>query len=178
LSKTFVLDTNVLLFDPVSINKFGKNKVFVPLIVVEELDRFKKDQSENGRNARYFARLVDDLRAKGTLAKGVALENGGSLHITILTDPDDSRKYGIDLHVPDNKILANAISLREKGEEVILITKDINLRLKADALGIVSEDYETSDLTEEELYSGQRTFEITADRLSKFEQERFFGAFK
>jgi PhoH-like ATPase len=173
LSKTFVLDTNVLLFDPVSINRFGKNKVFVPLIVVEELDRFKKDQSENGRNARYFARLVDDLRSRGSLAEGVQLENGGSLHITILGELKGERDYGIDLSIPDNRILANAIQLKENGEEVVLITKDINLRLKADALGVNSEDYETSEMTEEELYAGQRMFEVSADRLSKFEKERF-----
>jgi PhoH-like ATPase len=71
--KTFILDTNVLLFDPYSINKFGKNKVFIPIVVIEELDRFKKDQTEIGRNARYFARLVDDLREKGSLVKGVKL---------------------------------------------------------------------------------------------------------
>ncbi len=172
-SKTFVLDTNVILFDPSSINKFGNNKVFIPLIVVEELDRFKKDQNENGRNARYFARLVDDLREKGSLVKGVELANGGQLQISILRDP--STKYaGIDLSINDNLILANALFLQENGENVTLITKDINLRLKADALGLKAEDYETTEIiTIEQLYSGQRTFEVTATRLAEFESNRF-----
>jgi PhoH-like ATPase len=170
--KTFVLDTNVLLFDPVSINKFGKHKVFIPLIVIEELDRFKKDQNENGRNARHFSRLVDGLRVSGSLDTGVPLSDGGSLIISILQDPN-TKHAGIDLSINDNLILANALSLKEKGENVVLITKDINLRLKSDALGVKAEDYETSEMSIEELYSGQRTFEIDAARLNEFDKNRF-----
>ncbi len=170
--KTFVLDTNVLLFDPSSINKFGNNNVFIPLIVVEELDRFKKDQNENGRNARHFARLVDGLREKGSLVKGVPLPGEGKLRISILREPAKTHT-GIDLSINDNLILANALYLQENGEDVTLITKDINLRLKADALGLKAEDYETSEITIDELYSGQRVFEIEASRLALFEKNRF-----
>jgi hypothetical protein len=81
LSKVFVLDTNVLLFDPQSIFAFGDNTVFIPLVVIEELDRFKKDQNENGRNARQFSRMVDELRQQGSLSEGVKLDNGGKLVI-------------------------------------------------------------------------------------------------
>jgi len=171
-NKTFILDTNVLLFDPAAINKFGNNKVFIPLVVIEELDRFKKDQSENGRNARYFARLVDELRENGSLVKGVQLANGGILQISILREPA-TKHAGIDLSINDNLILANALYLKEQGETVHLITKDINLRLKGDALGIVAKDYETSEITLEDLYSGQRNFEVSAERLSEFESNRF-----
>ncbi len=172
--KTFVLDTNVLLFDPLSINKFGNNKVYIPLIVVEELDRFKKDQNENGRNARHFARLVDGLRAKGSLVKGVALDGAGILQISILRDPSTTH-VGIDLSINDNLILANALYLKENNESVVLITKDINLRLKADALGLEAEDYETSEMTIDELYSGQRSFEVDVQRLVDFEKNRYLG---
>lgn len=172
--KTFVLDTNVLLFDPSAINKFGNNKVFIPLIVVEELDRFKKDQNENGRNARYFARLVDGLRQEGSLAKGVKLPGGGSLMISILREPVTVHA-GIDLSINDNLILANALFLKESGENTILITKDINLRLKADALSMPAEDYETSEISIDELYSGSRTFEVTTERLGEFEKNRYLG---
>jgi PhoH-like ATPase len=171
-NKTFVLDTNVLLFDPLSINKFGNNKVFIPLIVIEELDRFKKDQNENGRNARHFARLVDGLRSNGSLIKGATLDAGGTLQISILRDPSTTH-VGIDLTINDNLILANALYLKEKGENAILITKDINLRLKADALGLEAQDYETSEITIDELYSGQRTFEVSVERLVNFEKNRF-----
>tara|TARA_Y100000590_G_scaffold456257_1_gene606491 strand:- start:521 stop:1840 length:1320 start_codon:yes stop_codon:yes gene_type:complete len=170
--KTFILDTNVLLFDPSAINKFGENKVFIPLVVIEELDRFKKDQNENGRNARYFARLVDELREEGSLVKGVKLANGGTLQISILREPA-TKHAGIDLSINDNLILANALYLKEQGEECVVISKDINLRLKGDALGLKAEDYETSEITIEELYSGQRNFEVTGQRLTDFEQNRF-----
>jgi PhoH-like ATPase len=170
--KTFILDTNVLLFDPTAINKFGKNKVFIPLVVVEELDRFKKDQNENGRNARYFSRLVDDLRSQGSVVKGVPLNGGGFLHISILREPA-TKHAGIDLSINDNLILANALYLQEQGETPVLITKDINLRLKADALGIHAEDYETSEISIEELYSGQRNFAVSVERLTDFEKNRF-----
>lgn len=173
-AKTFVLDTNVLLFDPSAINKFGNNKVFIPLIVVEELDRFKKDQNENGRNARYFARLVDDLRSQGSLVKGVPLAGEGTLQISILREPS-TRHAGIDLSINDNLILANALNLKENGENVVLITKDINLRLKADALGLEAEDYETAEISIEELYSGQRMFEVSPERLEEFESNRYLG---
>lgn len=171
-TKTFVLDTNVLLFDPSAINKFGNNNVFIPLIVVEELDRFKKDQNENGRNARYFARLVDGMREKSSLVKGVDLPSGGQLRISILREPA-TKHIGIDLSINDNLILANTLYLKENGENVVLITKDINLRLKADALGVEAEDYETSEITMDELYSGQRMFEVEASRLAQFEKDRF-----
>ena len=84
LEKIFVLDTNVILFDPQAILKFGpQNTVFIPLIVVEEVDRFKKDQNENGRNARHFSRLVDELRQKGSVTQGIDLDNGGKLFISV-----------------------------------------------------------------------------------------------
>ena len=173
MEKTFVLDTNVLLFDANSIFKFGSNKVFIPLIVVEELDRFKKDQNENGRNARYFSRLVDDLRSHGPLSQGVNLENGGKLFISATPEYKGKHVGGIDLKINDNLILASALILQEAGENVILITKDINLRLKGDAVGIVSEDYGTSDIELTELYSGQKVLEMDVERIAEFERNRF-----
>ena len=174
MKKTFVLDTNVLLFDPLSINKFGKNTVFIPLICVEELDRFKKDQSENGRNARHFARIVDDLRKKGSLSKGVGLESGGKLII----DVDKDIKVNIrslDLSLNDNLILATALYYKEKGDNVVLVSKDINLRLKADVLGLHAEDYGKKDTSLDELYTGHKLFGVSIDRLRKFEKERFLA---
>lgn len=173
LKKTFVLDTNVLLFDPQAINKFGENDVFIPLIVVEELDRFKKDQNENGRNARMFSRIVDELRRKGSVTKGVELSSGGSLIISVNESIDKLHQSMIDLELADNKILSSALSLQEKGKEVLLVTKDINLRLKADIIGIPAEDYGKKDVSLEELYSGQRVYEVSAQDLNAYEKERF-----
>jgi PhoH-like ATPase len=175
LNKTFILDTNVLLLDPLAINKFGpNNKVFIPLTVVEELDKFKKDQNEIGRNARYFARLIDGLRSKGSLMQGVALENGGLLVISVVKDIKSAKGEGLNPLINDNLILASAVTLKEAGENVTLITKDINLRLKSDAVGINAEDYETTDVsTADELYSGQRLVELDLERIESFEKERF-----
>ena len=174
MNKTFILDTNVLLLDPTAINKFGpQNKVFIPLTVVEELDKFKKDQNEIGRNARYFARLIDGLRSQGSLMQGVPLENGGMLVISVVKDIKSAKGEGLNPLVNDNLILASAVTLKDAGENVTLITKDINLRLKSDAVGIKAEDYETTDISIDELYSGQRTVEMDLEKIEIFEKERF-----
>ena len=174
MNKTFILDTNVLLLDPLAINKFGPdNKVFIPLTVIEELDRFKKDQNENGRNARYFSRLIDGFRSQGSLFKGVKLDNGGSLQVSVTKEYKGTANSGLRLDLNDNIILASALTLKEAGENVILITKDINLRLKSDAVNIHAEDYETTGVTEDELYSGQRIVQFDLEKIEEFEKERF-----
>lgn len=174
MNKTFILDTNVLLLDPLAINKFGSdNKVFIPLTVIEELDRFKKDQNENGRNARYFSRLIDGFRSQGSLFKGVKLDNGGTLQVSVTKEYTGTANSGLKLDLNDNIILASALTLKESGENVILITKDINLRLKSDAVNINAEDYETTGVTEDELYSGQRVVLFDLEKIEEFEKERF-----
>lgn len=172
LKKTFVIDTNVILFDPMSIFKFQEHNVFIPLVVVEEIDRFKKDQNENGRNARNFSRIVDDLRKQGSVTEGVSLENGGKLIISVDREVSSNHRH-IDLTLNDNKILASALSLKEDGQDVHLISKDINLRLKADILGVTAEDYGKKNVKLEELYSGQKILEVTEEELQEFEKNRF-----
>ncbi len=170
--KIFVLDTNVLLFDPMAIRKFGKNTVFIPLIVIEEIDRFKKDQNENGRNARNFSRIVDDLRSMGSLQAGITMDHGGEIIISVDRLIKESQ-LPIDVSRNDNLILSSVLSLKKDGHEVTLITKDINLRIKADILGVSAEDYGQVDVTLEELYSGQRVFEVSDERLKEYEKNRF-----
>ncbi|HLE11323.1 MAG: phosphate starvation-inducible protein PhoH [Bdellovibrionales bacterium RIFOXYD12_FULL_39_22] len=170
--KIFVLDTNVLLFDPLSIFKFKKNIVIIPFVCVEELDRFKKDQNENGRNARNFSRIVDDLRKQGSLSKGVPLESGGILIIEVDQNIKSPIK-ALDLSINDNMILATALHHKQKDKHVVLVSKDINLRLKADVLGLIAEDFGKRDATIDELYTGNKLFSVSIDRLKKFEQERF-----
>jgi PhoH-like ATPase len=174
LNKTFILDTNVLLLDPLAINKFGpNNKVFIPLTVIEELDRFKKDQNENGRNARYFSRLIDGFRSEGSLFKGIKLENGGTLQVSVTKEYKGNAGAGLKLDLNDNIILGSALNLKEAGEDVTLITKDINLRIKSDAVNIHAEDYETTDVTVDELYSGQRQVLFDLEKMERLEKERF-----
>ena len=174
MKKTFVLDTNVLLFDPTAFRKFGTNTVFIPLIVIEEIDRFKKDQNENGRSARNFSRYIDDLRNRGSLAEGVVLDSGGTLIISVDRYVDSSN-LPIDVTINDNLILSSALSFKLAGEDVLLVTKDINLRLKADILGVPAEDYGQLDIALDELYSGQRVFEISGERLKEYEANRFLA---
>lgn len=174
MSKTFVLDTNVILLDAQCIFRFGANKVFIPLVVIEEVDRFKKDQNENGRSARQFSRIVDDLRSNGSLADGIDLENGGTLTISVDLKAKTHNEH-IDLAINDNKILSSALALKERGENVTLITKDINCRLKADILGLHAEDYGNQDKSLDDLYSGQRTYEVSLEDLQEFEKNRFLA---
>ena len=177
LEKVFVLDTNVILIDPLSIMKFGAdNIVYIPLIVVEEVDRFKKDQNENGRNARHFSRLVDELRQERPVTDGITMENGGKLIISIDTKTKFQNLEVLDLSVNDNIILTSALSWKEKGHDVSIISKDINLRLKADVVGLKAEDYGKHNVTLEELYAGNRELYVSNDQLNKFEKERFLEA--
>lgn len=175
MKKTFVLDTNVILFDPTAIFKFGKNDIYIPLVVIEEVDRFKKDQNENGRNARYFSRIVDDLRKLGRLSNGVELKTGGRLIISTDKRLKEDKNLPIDLNINDNLILSTAMVLQEEGQQVLLVTKDINLRLKSDILGIQAEDYGKKDSSLDELYQGSSIFEVEKEVLAEFENSRFIA---
>jgi PhoH-like ATPase len=84
--KTFVLDTNVLLHDPYALFRFQENTILIPITVIEEIDRFKKDMNETGRNARQVSRILDELRQKGSLSAGIILESGGSLRVALLNN--------------------------------------------------------------------------------------------
>jgi len=86
MTKKFILDTNVLLHDPQAYLKFEDNEVYIPITVIEEIDTFKKDLNEIGRNARHVSRMLDKLRTKGSLTEGVALENGGTLTVVLIAD--------------------------------------------------------------------------------------------
>jgi PhoH-like ATPase len=145
MDNNYILDTNVLLYDPSIIYNFGKNDVYIPLVTLEELDKFKKSPNELGVNAREIIRDLDDLRVKGPLHKGVDLEGGGKLYVKpVLLKKEDLLE--LDDKYADNKILFVAKKLSESGDKKsILVTKDINLRVKADALGITSEDYAFED---------------------------------
>lgn len=164
-----MLDTNVILYDPQAILKFGaENEVVIPITVIEEVDRFKKDQNENGRNARHFSRMMDELRNKGHLAKGVTLDNGGRLSVGLSQDNLISSDL-FENHA-DHRILSVAFMLMQKhgSEAVHFITKDINLRIKSDALDIPSEDYDSGGITVDELYSGVGIHEVSADDITTF----------
>lgn len=169
--KIFVLDTNVLLHDPQALYKFEDNNIIVPITVIEEIDRFKKDMNETGRNARQISRLLDTLRKEQSLSQGVDLGNGGTLRVEIYEEKV-MKRLPPELRVDrgDNRILAVAMDLHEKdpATPVILVTKDTNLRIKADALGLVAEDYESDKVDIEELYSGCVEQTATSEQVDRF----------
>ena len=166
MRKYFVLDTNVLLHNADSINSFADNVVVLPMSVIEELDNFKSHNDELGRNARRVIRQLDTLRAKGRLGEGVDLDNGGLLRI--FTEKGKCVDPGLDMQVPDNRILAVAYTLHMQGEKVIFVSKDINARLKADALGIGVMDFEKQKIKFDELYRGYREEEVPAAVIADF----------
>ncbi|MDX2011719.1 MAG: PhoH family protein [Myxococcaceae bacterium] len=165
--KNFVLDTNVLLHDPRSIYSFGDNTVIIPIYVIEELDQFKKDMSELGRNARQIARYLDAHRVEGTLAEGVPLPNGGFLRVSFVER--DLPKSMADGGLMDNRILAVAIETRQRDpqSQTVFITKDTNLRIRADALGLLAEDYEPERVEISELYSGVSEHTVSAELINQ-----------
>ena len=152
--KVFVLDTNVLLHDPMAIFHFQEHDIVIPIVVIEEIDTFKKDQTDLGRNARNVSRQLDKLRTTGTLSQGVPLEGGGSLKVDVAVHAMDLITT-LDKHKADNQILACALDLMNvRKEKVVMVSKDTNLRIKADALGLLAEDYTTDKVAVDELYTG------------------------
>jgi len=181
MKKIYVLDTNVLLYDPQALSKFEDNAIIIPITVIEEIDRFKKDMNETGRNARQVSRIMDGFRKVGSLSKGVALENGGTLRIEIYEEkvmkrlpPELREERG------DNRILAVAVDLMETETNVpvILVTKDTNLRIKADALGLAAQEYESDKVAIDDLFTGAASLEVEADLIDRFHGQGWleFGA--
>jgi PhoH-like ATPase len=155
--KNYVLDTTVLLYEAQALFKFDRNNVIIPITVIEDIDHFKKDQSETGRNARQTSRYLDDLRRKGSVVKGIALENGGTLFVRTGSSAMSQRMPEVLREgTRENRILAIALDVKQhaQGIETVFVSKDLNLRVKADALGLDVEDYESDKVDIEELYSG------------------------
>jgi PhoH-like ATPase len=174
MKKTYILDTNVLLHDPESLFAFEDNAIILPLSVIEELDRIKRRSDEIGRNAREVSRKLDELRIKGRLSEGVALPNGGSVRIEINGNKPCHHPDGIDLNTIDNTILALAYALMNNGQSpVILVTKDLNLRIKADVLGLAAEDFYSDKVDYHQLYSGVTELYLPPAEIDRFYQEGY-----
>jgi PhoH-like ATPase len=176
--KNYILDTNVLLHDPNSLLNFKEHSVLLPIEVIEEIDRFKRESTELGRNARTVSRLLDGFRGDGSLSAGVALPNGGKLKIAIPKNGQNGHANGHSINgfhedTVDNRILALAANIQKTQPKnpAILVSKDINLRIKADALGLQAEDYETDRVFITDLYTGMLDWTVSTDKMASFRTE-------
>jgi PhoH-like ATPase len=173
--KTFVLDTNVILHDPTSPFAFSGSRVVLPLTVIEELDTFKRSNDEKGRSARQIARRLDALRKSGgKLSEWVDLEHGGQLKVEIMVS--DGLPKAFSASSKDNEILSCAQYLKKQGEKVVFISKDINLRIKAEALGLETQDYEKEKVDVAELYKGWRELAVAGEQIDRFYKDKRLDA--
>ena len=173
--KKIVIDTSVILYDALALQSFPKTDIYIPLCVIEEVDRFKRDLGEKGRNARHFSRFMDTLRNRGSLTEGVSLETGAYVFVSMENSPEDLLPTkGLQQGKTDHFILATALGLKRQFSKatVELISKDINLRVKADVFGVKCRDYDPDRVASvEEIYTGVRTLSVTSDILNSFFQE-------
>jgi PhoH-like ATPase len=173
MKKNYVLDTNVLLHDPRAIFRFEDNDVVIPIFCIEEVDQFKREGSERGRNARQIARLLDELReAGGSLSKGVQTPSGGILKVAVPKKRPELAS-ALDKSSMDAAILQTAFDVREQepGRPTIFVTMDTNLRIRADALGMVAETYENQRVEADALDSGVKELEVDPREIDSFFHE-------
>lgn len=176
--KLFIIDTNVILYDHTCIYNFQEHDVVIPIVVLEEVDNFKKGSDLINFEAREFIRELDSLAGAELFNKGIPLgENRGLLFVEIGEPRSDLIEHAFTQNKPDHRILALGDQLRRKNpkREVIIISKDINLRMKAKSIGIQAEDYETGKIRNiDELYTGSRIFEgIDKETINRFYEEPF-----
>ena len=158
--KYFVLDTNVLLHNPSALFMFKDNEGVIPFTFLEELDKFKKQNDDVGRNARDVIRHLDSLRLKAHLRDGVAWNGrGGRIRVDFTAD---ERPRWLKDDAPDNRIIGVAWALQQQGKKTIFISKDINVRLKSDALGIHTEDFEAQKVNADHLQPGYICVDVAA----------------
>jgi PhoH-like ATPase len=160
--KTFVIDTNVLIHDPAAIQKFQDNDVVIPLPVLEELDSLKRHSDESGKNSREVIRYIDSLKGEkmGDLHTGVVIPEGPKVRIHLDANPARIDGFPLPLDRSSNKFLLIAFLLKQKGENVVIVSKDFVTRVKAEAMELESEDYENLKASYEEIYKGMRKIEV------------------
>ena len=170
--KNFIIDTNVMVHDPDFIYNFEDNNIIIPIICVEELDNLKKREGIVGYHARSAARELNNLRKFGNLHQGVKLPNGGTVRIELNNNDSSCLPNGFDLTKNDTKILAITKNIADGNKEIptVLVTKDLYMAIKSDALGIVAQDYQNDRVTADELYKGHRKVTLSSKEMDKIEK--------
>jgi len=183
--KFFLLDTNVILHDPNALFSFGDNHVVIPIKVIEEADRFKRELNEKGKNARTFSRMLDAMRKFGNLAEGVPLQlaaseirsdakisASGDLRVFVEDISDEVFRFFKGVHesiLGDSIILMTALEMSKQGKQVVLVTKDVSFRVRADAYGIQAVDYNPDNRVNiEELDKGWKELKVSSEDLENF----------
>jgi PhoH-like ATPase len=167
--KNYIIDTNVLLHDPNALLSFKENNVLIPIEIIEEIDRFKREPTDLGQNARTVSRTLDGLRELGRLSEGVQLKNGGRLRI-VFQEKNGNGAVSYGDGTVDSRIVAVALGVQKAQPKIptILVTKDINLRIRADAHGLEAEDYETDRIFLTDLYTGMFERQISPELMTQF----------
>ncbi|MGK0289285.1 MAG: PhoH-like ATPase [bacterium] len=171
MKKKFVLDTNILLHSADSLLAFPDNIVIIPLVAIEELDRFKRRNDELGRNSREVIRRLDELRVTGNLSKGITMENGSTLQIIAVHTAPLSNK--LDTKHAENRMIQAVFQIFTGDPSIVFVSKDINSRIKADALGIKVADFEGQKVNINELYTGHRTLHFPTEILTKVREKLY-----
>ena len=175
MQKIFVLDTNVLIHNPQSMFSFGECRVIIPIVVIEEIDNFKKGIDEKGRNARQIGRYLDKLREDGSLQKGVKTESGGIIQVVISRKVSETTNEILITDTNDNLIIGTALYIKKKNPDkhVVLISKDANVRIKADAVGLAAENYESDKINFQELYTGYVNIKVNKKIIDELKEKEF-----
>ncbi len=171
MKKNYVVDSNVLVHDPQAIFKFEDNNLIIPIYVLEEVDRFKRDTTERGRNAREIARLLDGLRDQhGSLSQPIPTPGGGTL--TVYCPAERPRlRAALDPNAADHIIVQSAIDIRDASPPeipTIFVTMDVNLRIRADALGLPTQSYENQSIEPDQLNRGIVDLTISGNAFDEF----------
>lgn len=168
--KTFVIDTNVVLHDPAALSAFGDNDVVIPLALLEELSMMKRFRDERTKNAQAILRYFDSLKVigKGDLHKGVILPSGCCIRIQLEIKAHFSPNFALPIASNSYRILMAAYFLFEKGERVVFVSKDLSMRVKAEAMGMEAEDYENQKFNYDTLYKGYRKIEADKHSIDLF----------
>jgi PhoH-like ATPase len=164
MTTRYILDTNVLLYDPDALLAFPDGEVIVPITVIEEIDQFKAEVSETGRNARLVSNTIDRYRQAGSLSRGVKQPNGSMIRVYVWSQGEQAVPKELDLRRSGNRVLAAALQLeREASARTVLISQDTNLRIKANALGLEAISYEGDRPLTAEIHTGFRLFRVAGE---------------
>ena len=175
--KTFIIDTNVLIHDSTAIKKFKDNDVVIPLAVLEELDSLKRNSDEVGKNARETIRYIDSLKSekKGDLHTGVAIPEGPRVRIYLGAKQERVENFPLPLDRNSNRFLLTAFLLQQRGESIVIVSKDFVTRVKAEAMDIEAQDYESLKLSYDEMYHGLRRIETPKHDIDLFYKDGFLS---